>query len=1265
MRKVLNLLVALVYCLVSFEIMIAQTEYIDFSTCFSDGDYFEYMSENPVVVNGTGTAEAGDILFVASKESVTYIGELHFKNGSSAASAAGDDVTLTQKTDADMNWTEVVAYGESGEPVSWNKSYVDGLGRGLQSQALNISTNKAMVSQSLYDDLGRPVISTLAVPVNQTQLKYIDQFVVKSSNETASYTASDTEGVGTKEGTLGWYYSSNNTDEAYLDHTSYPYTRVEYSETQPGAVRKTTMAGDEHKMGSGREIQSYTMPASDNELSQFLTFDSNLEYKGLYKTITIDPDGKQSIVYRNREGRVIASCLVKENYEIPQVLFNALAIDFETANGEGYLDIHLPPGITTFNYVGGFFDKVIDLSNDNEVSYTFEGENTVRLSESGVYRLSYSDEYMALYKEHGITLDIKVGCVVESYYLHSFNIYDQRGRLIKSYSPLSVQNNTPDIHTSYTYNSLGWLMKVNSPDEGETNYVYRADGSIRFSQNAQQNVDGKFSYTVYDNYGRPIESGEYIETSTCKFMDASGNILLTGTSTFNDETNRTQRHKTWYGKDGNEKDQEYVHGAVSKTSYDGNITYYSYTYDGKVDWVIRDHAYVGEKKIEYTYDFLGNVVEVAYQKDQEDQDDEFIHYYEYDKSQRLEKVFTSTKGGTKELQAKYQYYPHGALKRVELAEDLQGIDYVYNINGLLKSINHASLETSKDPGGDGNNAFNKDVFGLTLDYYSGDYTVNDDIKASSSITSSYAGNIALVRWNHSKLFAGTDKQWAYKFGYTKRNYLYNAIFGKCDSKGTGVNPFTVNSDYSFSVLSLDYDANGNIEYLARFNTGNNLEMDNLDYIYSSTHPNRLNYIRDIYGDKGLGDMASQGTNNYSYNAIGQMISDASTGKSYEYDARGKTKRVVTSSGTADYYYDDMGFRSTTEKPDGTQTFYIRDLSGNIMAIYDNTSTTVAKEYPIYGSGRIGVTFGNDGVYTSNYELTDHLGNVRAVISKKKDKTADILSYADYYPFGWKIPGRQSSSSNGYRFGYQGQFAEEDKETGLNQFEARLYDPRIGRWLTTDPAGQFFSPYLGMGNNPIMSVDPDGRLTDDYTMGNDGNLAFAKETSDNFDMLYTKSDYDAGNLENGLKILDQLLLPQLVNRINEFEFSFGEKYKGIAANTLSRKDALNLFKFAAGNSNVEWSYQRYTDGSLSVATANDNSITGTGLMHSSNFGKVVAADIHSHPGITKHDLTPSGQDYGRARKFQKRNPDVKVQLYMPKHHNSYARWFDLVNNSYIY
>lgn len=48
---------------------------------------------------------------------------------------------------------------------------------------------------------------------------------------------------------------------------------------------------------------------------------------------------------------------------------------------------------------------------------------------------------------------------------------------------------------------------------------------------------------------------------------------------------------------------------------------------------------------------------------------------------------------------------------------------------------------------------------------------------------------------------------------------------------------------------------------------------------------------------------------------------------------------------------------------------------------------------------------------------------------------------------------------------------------MEAFELRLWDGRLGRWLTVDPYHEFHSPYVGMGNNPISLVDPNGGMTD--------------------------------------------------------------------------------------------------------------------------------------------------------------------------------------------
>jgi RHS repeat-associated core domain len=88
----------------------------------------------------------------------------------------------------------------------------------------------------------------------------------------------------------------------------------------------------------------------------------------------------------------------------------------------------------------------------------------------------------------------------------------------------------------------------------------------------------------------------------------------------------------------------------------------------------------------------------------------------------------------------------------------------------------------------------------------------------------------------------------------------------------------------------------------------------------------------------------------------------------------------------------------------------------------------------------------------------------------------VVQATDYGVWGDLIR-EQKSDEALYRYGYQGQFSEKDEETGWNHFELREYDPVIGRWLQKDPMSQFFSPYIGMGNNPVHLTDPRGGCVD--------------------------------------------------------------------------------------------------------------------------------------------------------------------------------------------
>ena len=167
------------------------------------------------------------------------------------------------------------------------------------------------------------------------------------------------------------------------------------------------------------------------------------------------------------------------------------------------------------------------------------------------------------------------------------------------------------------------------------------------------------------------------------------------------------------------------------------------------------------------------------------------------------------------------------------------------------------------------------------------------------------------------------------------------------------------------------------------------------------------------------------------------------------------------------------------------THYLRDASGNIMAVYNDSSLI---EQPIYGSSRLGqylghTTTGNRTLGHKNYELTNHLGNVLTVVTDNISIStidtirATVASASDYYPFGLQMPGRTVNDTVGYRYGFNGK--ERDESFGSNHYDfgARIYSPEIGRWLSVDPLHKdypFASPYNYTLNNPIKFTDPDGR-----------------------------------------------------------------------------------------------------------------------------------------------------------------------------------------------
>jgi hypothetical protein len=706
------------------------------------------------------------------------------------------------------------------------------------------------------------------------------------------------------------------------------------------------------------------------------------------------------------------------------------------------------------------------------------------------------------------------------------------------------------------------------------------------------------------------------------------------------------------------------------------------------------------KLMTYDYDLIsGNVNEVKYQPGKLDQ---FYHHYYYDADNRLQEVSTSRDNVIWERDAMSFYYRHGPLYRTEVGDLLvQGIDNVYTINGWLKGVNAGALSSLKDMGRDGKQGSNPhqyvatDAYGFLLDYHENDYApINPSVGTFIPLQGDYNeatpdlfnGNIramstALMNTTYSSSYIHDRLPvLGMAFNYDQMNRLTAShSYEKTNMQLSGNFTWDVLTETPKWKTSYTYDANGNIKKLNRGGNNavnlNNYDMDKLNYVYSSG-TNKLTRVTDGITIPGAyaGDIESgQVNNNYTYDAIGNLTQDLSEGiSSITWYINGKLKKVTKTGGYSILFdYDAAGNRImkkvTSTANDDVTTFYIRDAQGNIMATYEKreqqpTMLYLAEQH-IYGSSRLGYVIPNismniamnSGPYFNRvlgekqYELSNHLGNVLAVITDRKfgiNTTIqapdnyeyfepDVQSYTDYYPFGAIMPGRSYSSSD-YSFGFNGQMKTDEISGAGNHNTAEYweYDTRLGRRWNVEPLiGKypFLSPYCAFSNNPILFNDPDGA---EIVIG--GDKQFRRETRKNLQMLTNdKVSIDrTGHVvlkerNQGKKELGTSVIRQLVTSTNSHAILKTINANEIAPISPGGMDNPNVYNGKGASSVVFINAERKESPAIEgdgFAEATNQILLGHELLHASDIdnGTVLTGTADPNGASYSLDLGGSGK-----------------------------------------
>ncbi|SEW49642.1 RHS repeat-associated core domain-containing protein [Chryseobacterium wanjuense] len=945
--------------------------------------------------------------------------------------------TTTENYIQTRTYLEPVTSGSSTAKQIQTVQYFDGLGR--PKQVVNVKASPSgrdVVTHIEYDGFGRQVKEFLPVPQSQSLNGAIIPDPLTNATQPDIYGAEK-------------IYSEKILESSPIDKI--------LQQKQVGNAWDNKPIQFTYDLNIDGEVKNYTVitvwtnKTTVNTISLTGTYNSNQ----LYKNTVTDEDGNATIEFKNGRGQTI---LVRKNDGTKNVDTYYVYDNYQN------LAYVIPPLASA--------SSTIDQTVLDNLCYQYRYDIWDRLIEKKLPGKGW--EYMLYDKQDRLVATQDTELKNKGQWLYTK--YDQFGRVaitgIGTGYQRSVEQTTVDTYTS---NNVNRLASPLFNRQGMDVYYGNQDSTY---PNSTKWVT-LLSLHYYDSYPQYSFNPAFPSTIL-------GEPTLTETPTTEGLSTKSLP----------------VMSLVKNIEDDNWTKSYSY-YDkkGRAIGTYSINHLGGYTKTESKLDFAGVALQTKTYHKRLSTDTERIitENFEYDAQNRLKKHYHQVDSQPQELLTENSYNELSQLTNKKVGNNLQSIDYAYNIRGWMTKINDPANLAGK-------------LFGYKIKYneVEGLQTPNSDYPGLQ-VKPRYNGNIAEVDWK-----TATDPN-----DYLRR---YGYVYDGLNRLSAGFYQREDNPSAQEYFEKIDYDLNGNILNLKRSaakgaNTVASL-IDNLTYTYARS--NRLNTVTDSSTDyRGYPD-TSGGT--IGYNDNGSMTSQPDKGiLQIDYNVLNLPKYIkfnqfIEGRGGAVYVNSTYSYRADGSKTGKVYT-YKDPLISNALA----TTTTdyldgFQYEAKSGGMGATPVTLQfvptAEGYYNFEnnkyiYSYTDHLGNVRLSYFKNTSGSAEVLEENNYYPFGMKHEGYNNALVGNPAYKYQYNGKEYQTETGWNDYGARMYMSDIGRWGVVDPLAEKmrrYSPYNYAFNNPLRFIDPDGRAPLDDHFNKNGRFMYRDDKKTNNIIVHT----DQGN-----------------------------------------------------------------------------------------------------------------------------------------------------------